>query len=689
MTLGRLARLALLAVAGAGCSPEPAPRWISLAAGFRPDPGPGPPEAGEVRSSSFVEEGGDIWVQAELERARWGAGPWTDFWQTRMPLSMGVRRTRSLEVRLEADGRTFQRRDVPKWEHAQLAAGEFLLAKESLFLRLGPGETPPEGMRFAFRSPFGESRDGSWRVILGGISAEGLPAVPGRTERVVADIPPASALRFATASRRFDPDGQGSELVWRLDLNGETLFEHRALATLDPEPQWHTVPLPPGGERGARFEFRVEGELGLGAWLTPTLGPLERGRWGQRPWSGGRRDAVLFLADTFRADNLRGYGAGEEWSPALDRLLEDSACFVRSWAPASWTLPSQVSMFTGVYPPQHGAVRPRYGIPSQLVTLAEHLSAFGYRTGAITDSGFVSRVYDFDRGFEWFLELPERQLSRTFELAERFMEADDGRPAFLFIQTYRTHVPYRTGSEEEEERYRDILRRYDLSTELANGAEAADGVPVEAAAELFELYRDCARDLDRKLGAWCQGLSEQGFFREGVFALTSDHGEAFLEHGELGHGKTPWEEKIRIPLFFHGADLPGRLHRQAASLVDVPRTLAGLIGVPPAGGWGGRDLFRAQADVPVFAFDGNEVAVVSGDRKLLGRLQGDGVEILAAFDLATDPGEQADLTGEAAALEASIEGRLKELREPLVEAAAIQVGDDARAQLRALGYVDE
>src|SRR6266705_518782 len=79
---------------------------------------------------------------------------------------------------------------------------------------------------------------------------------------------------------------------------------------------------------------------------------------------------ILFLSiDTLRADAVSALNPVAPPTPSLDSLASDSVVFERAYSPAPWTLPSFVSMMTGVAPPVHGVKTPRQRIPDTLSTL--------------------------------------------------------------------------------------------------------------------------------------------------------------------------------------------------------------------------------------------------------------------------------------------------------------------------------
>ena len=440
-------------------------------------------------------------------------------------------------------------------------------------------------------------------------------------------------------------------------------------------------------------------------------------------------DIVVFLADTFRADNLTFYGGQADVTPNLDRFAEDCLRVRQAWSPACWTLPSHASLFLGVFPFQHTAVRQDRTPGQGLVSIAQRLREAGYRTAAVTDGLFVSRKFELDRGFERFEEYQHRDLDRTLERARTLLAEEDGRPLFLFVQTYRTHEPY-TASQEARARLEDRFamdRSWDelketvLQAALAQ-VEAGDTAAMEAyTAGDFEgmlelvglgaestpagrdmlerlrgLYLGGVYDLDRAFGGFLRDLDGRPRSDRTWLVFLSDHGEAFYEHGNLFHGHGIWEENLRIPLLIRGPGLRPRTLEHPATLVDLPQTLAEMAETAPDRGWLGTSLLSLDRERPVFAFDcaqNRDGFGVLLDRGLKVAFPADPEEVEArtvshAYDLRADAGERSDLAGQPrprTALDALADDVLELLKPRAAGGTADLDASDWRA-MQDLGY---
>jgi len=323
------------------------------------------------------------------------------------------------------------------------------------------------------------------------------------------------------------------------------------------------------------------------------------------------------------------------------------------------------------------------------VTLAEILRDQGYRTAAITDSGFVSRLYGFDQGFEIFHERRRWSLRETMAEVDRVIAADDGRPLFLFVQSYRMHTPYRIGPREDGSAYQRLVA----------AAEAPDGnLDLERLARgAWPLYLDAARDLDQAMENWFTPREAAGYFDNAWFVFTSDHGEEFFEHGDFEHGAEHWDVVVRIPLFLLGPGIEAGIRRDPAFLLDLPPTLLALPGVEVPPEWPGRDLWATGAAEPLHLYglfdDTERLVVVDGDWKVYVTLDPEGGpegEVVRAFDLSTDPTEARDLLESDAdwveRLWRDARRRVVQERKPLVAPSRVDLPDDASRQLDDIGY---
>ncbi|MEQ1895470.1 MAG: sulfatase, partial [Planctomycetota bacterium] len=407
-------------------------------------------------------------------------------------------------------------------------------------------------------------------------------------------------------------------------------------------------------------------------------------------------DIVLFLADTFRADNLAAYGGDPAWTPNLNRFAQRAFVCANARSNAAWTLPSVASLLTGFAPGQHTAVEKELQLPERIRTLAERLASAGYRTGAVTDAAFVSPNFGLDQGFELFRpnESKHWDLDWTLARAREFLAADDGRPVFLLVHTYRAHMPYRVGAEEDSREFDTLQEHYQLlARKNAAGPDERRALVAEAAPLYAPLYRAGVRDVDRGFGELLTELERLGIAPAGVVLFTSDHGEALGENDDFFHDGELWDSKLRVPLLLAGADFSAGKLAASATLLDVAPTLARLAGLAPDRDWLGQDLATVTAERPALAFRLQEtvqLALVENGRKLFAH-DLDGLELglfEAAYELGPDPREEHALSGVewAAELARRNAALVRRARAGLVDPAGALIHPDVEKALKGIGY---
>jgi arylsulfatase A-like enzyme len=341
-------------------------------------------------------------------------------------------------------------------------------------------------------------------------------------------------------------------------------------------------------------------------------------------------DIVVYLVDTLRADHLGIYGYERETSPRLDAFAKDAMIFDRAYSTSSWTKPATASLLTGLAPARHGANSRSDALDARAVTLATLLKSRGYHTVAFVTNPNVLPAWGFDRGFDKFFDIESvarsARADRVGELVMQYLEKAPDGPRFLYIHTRDPHGPY------------DPPAPYD---QRFSGGDEIAGYDGEIAFSDFHF----GELLDR--------LRAMGRYDESAIVFLSDHGEEFEEHGNTGHGKTLYEELVRIPLLLKLPGRRGRGQRCAApiQIIDVVPTLLTLVDLDSPEEVEGQDLAsidctsEAALARPLF-FDLDQISVsgrlimsgvLKGSQKLVWVEEPESETLL--FDLALDPHE--------------------------------------------------
>jgi len=365
-----------------------------------------------------------------------------------------------------------------------------------------------------------------------------------------------------------------------------------------------------------------------------------------------RPDLVLVSLDTLRSDHLSLYGYGRPTSPELDRYAAESCLtFDGSISTSTWTLPTHATMFTGLLPGEHGLTDTEHRLADDVPTVAELLRDVGYRTAAITDGGYMAPLWGLERGFGAF-RTPSgagwepKDASVTFDLATREVEglARADAPYFLFVHSYETHQPYelRPGFSEP---FVDPTYRGAFEDAAVLSSRFAGELPAVEVRRMIDLYDGEIRRLDHFLVRFLERLRSESRDRKTFVIVTSDHGEAFGEHGTWEHGLGRVEdEHVRVPLLLCG---PGSGRGRSAvrtTTLDVAPTLLALAGVAPPRRLLGARLMDLEADRDRWAIAHGFDSLPAMDEEWL-RLEGDDGTLIV--DLARGLQTSPEATGEA------------------------------------------
>ena len=304
-----------------------------------------------------------------------------------------------------------------------------------------------------------------------------------------------------------------------------------------------------------------------------------------------RPNVVLIGVDTLRRDHLGCYGYGRTTSPGIDDLAEGGVLFEHAVASSPWTLPSFATVFTSLYPSQHGAKGTISPMGKSFPTLASVLRDNGYTTGAIVNAPFLKDSYGVARGFDFYdMASPEdRVADGTTDDALGWIDSNGKEPFLLFVHYFDPHLPYSPPAPYDTLFYPDysgtIPNLYDptsLPLIRDRGFKQLESLSPEDWNHIESLYDGEIAFADALIGALLKGLDQRGLLENTLIVFTSDHGEEFFEHHGFEHGHTLYEELIKVPLVF---SWPGtvpedrRIARQVR-LVDVMPTILDILDIP-------------------------------------------------------------------------------------------------------------
>lgn len=431
-------------------------------------------------------------------------------------------------------------------------------------------------------------------------------------------------------------------------------------------------------------------------------------------------DLLLVSLDTLRGDragtSLGRNGERRVTMPLLEQWAREGQRFERAYSTAPQTAASHMSLFSGLAPLVHGVsnARPDSKTVSALhpewPTLAEVLGAAGYATVGFANGGQLYGEMGFDRGFDLFLSSLNETPAQLQNVENALELMSPEQPLFLFFHTYLPHAPYlplpaRFEAFTDQGYQGPFRQRYEglLGLDLAK-AHRLSGQFLELDREpnqrdlrfLSDLYDANLARADSALSRLARVMENSGRARKQLWCVTSDHGEAFGEHGELGHKRRLDGELLRVPLVLRSVgfelQLESELLEEPFGLDCLAAKLTGLLGVEPASQWSRASGTGALSQIG-FVRDWQQ-ALTLGQRRyfVAGGREGRRRWVI---DLQADPLEQnplepteADQSGFDYLDQVMLQSaRDTQDRRPVRR--AIELNARTQAELEALGYAED
>jgi len=439
------------------------------------------------------------------------------------------------------------------------------------------------------------------------------------------------------------------------------------------------------------------------------------------------RNLVVICLDTVRADVF--FRLGEARGDALSERAQDALVYTQAISPSPWTVPTIGSVFSGLWPIQHGGghiekqvkefadFRPRV-MHDDTPSLVETAGAQGFDSVVVSSSGWtMARKHSLGivRGFETFHAFSPDSIEGLGDaywqpMLEKWRQVLVGRQpdqrSIDFLHFMEAHNWHLVDEEQLDSRIADVAAdQLTLYKSLAPEYACEDEQSMYC--KRFLVYMLAVSELRDAMAEFLDTLDAEGLLNDTAVVLFSDHGEEFADHmddgrelretGEnyFGHGHTLYQELIHVPLLVWHPGYEGRVIDYPVSLVDV---------APSAGRWlqldylpeqwGGAflDDFKAPSGTPadrvIYASN-----TISGERRM-SALQNVHKSIwyrdsdrTEYFDLSRDPLERQPIPGEKLALR--FDGYFVDYvqAQPAEVSEELAVSKEQLQRLQAIGYM--
>lgn len=311
---------------------------------------------------------------------------------------------------------------------------------------------------------------------------------------------------------------------------------------------------------------------------------------------------VFISFDALQAAHVGCLGYPRDVTPTIDAMGKDGYSFTRAYSVASWTVPSSMTWFTGVYPSEHRMIN-KFAVYNDrvqkmanlkelaptLATLAAVLRQNGYATGGFTGNAGVSGGFGYEQGFDVYYH--EKGIfggmDRSIPRALEWLKENKDKKFFLFLHGYDIHgqntpatgFDYRFVDQGYDKRYTGSEQEQELLRE--EGLEKGQLTLRDEDVRFWRaIYDEKIQRTDTRFRNFLQEYAKLGLMDRTLFVLTSDHGTELYEHRRFDHGFTLYDEQLHVPLIFKLPNhVAGKVLPHRISSIDVMPTILDLLDV--------------------------------------------------------------------------------------------------------------
>lgn len=417
------------------------------------------------------------------------------------------------------------------------------------------------------------------------------------------------------------------------------------------------------------------------------------------------KHVAIIIIDAARVHFMGSYGG--EWgaTPKIDAFAKTSVQFNNAIAPAPYTIATISSIFTGLDVESHGVRKVTEALPDELPNMAAYFNEKGYYTLSLAGTQFATRKFGATKPCDEVVYL-RTEAAKKSGVSTMDMEAVDaalktasesGKPVFVYAHYLPPHWPYLPPKE-----FQDIYVESDLIQDrrkrnyLKGTKRVEQDDPI--AQELKLHYMNNMRYADHIVDETLSMLKKYDLYDDTLIIVTSDHGEAFGEHGNVSHNTTVFDDMVMVPFIVKAPGVGPAQVDQLVGLVDIFPTVMELLG---------SDRTRHE-------FDGRSIAPLLYGYPMeptiyYSRAMGDNYEMCFRgndfkyiyysykrdefFDLAVDPDERINLVLQQSVMTTILRQRILELvKLGKVKRAGMgldaELSEEDRDELRDLGYVN-
>ena len=342
------------------------------------------------------------------------------------------------------------------------------------------------------------------------------------------------------------------------------------------------------------------------------------------------KNIVLITIDALRADRVGCYGYHKNTTPNIDQLAKNGIIFSKAMSNGPGTPSSFCSLFSSAPPLMHDGYEK---LGNKREVLAEILNQNGFLTAGFHSNAYLSRYFGYQRGFDYFfdsifedsanhaqnqikkyLDKSKKMLRRSNTVVKLYqllkdvnvpyvkaevlnklifpwLEKNKGQKCFLWTHYLDVHIPYNSYG-----KYFRRLNSYKVSNnkvhQIASKTENPQSLSASEIKILNDLYDTGISYADEHLGNLVKIIKSVN--KDAMIIITADHGDEFLEHGQLSHHPKLYNELLHVPLIIHDPQTfkSPQQTDQLVQLMDIAPTILAGLGIDRPKQFCGQDILN-------------------------------------------------------------------------------------------------
>ena len=294
----------------------------------------------------------------------------------------------------------------------------------------------------------------------------------------------------------------------------------------------------------------------------------------------------------------------EEYMPNLYRLQQESVDWTDNYTPlfsSAATFNTELIANTGLVIPPSGISSKAYASYSVPYSLPHLFAGAGYTCETFHPSrGFIYNRENIHRNWGYtayhdYSDMGMDDYMRDSEMIRAYEDMVDDAPFLSFIITYSGHGPYDESMDNISEGHWDAVHALTDSLELPG---------TEADRQEYQRAIAHAMETDDFIGELLDRLEQDGHIDDTVLFFYTDHYNKYMSSTEFVmklKGSANTDELMKTPCFFYLRGLEPGVVDKAASVFDVPPTIANLFGLETdCRYYPGKDVFSEGTGLVMF-----------------------------------------------------------------------------------------